>query len=334
MGNIFSKPKAKQRIVDGGASLCTNDRKLAEPERVASTRSRPPRKDYKVREVSNLIKHRKLAPFYEGLADCSNCGEMKERAAICEAPVNHDPGGEIDARDGNIKNDTENQKKHKSLFMIIKRRFLLALEHDSSELAKHESSIVALDPAWLKECLIECPICFLFFPRNINWTACCHKPMCTFCFLHIRRPPSGREITCPFCNATGFTVRYVPPDVMRIHKLTRIPDRESMPKEASKVTLESIRIKLPPQPPQTRRMSMSNRVIGIQNYPGQYHHRRQYSSNYANYLINPNSNILFTGQRSSSRYAHNRQRSALGQHEVDLFYIPPGFPPGTNFLFL
>lgn len=33
---------------------------------------------------------------------------------------------------------------------------------------------------------IECPICFLYFPR-VNETQCCHQKICSECFLQIRR---------------------------------------------------------------------------------------------------------------------------------------------------
>ncbi|ORX72602.1 hypothetical protein DL89DRAFT_79966 [Linderina pennispora] len=40
---------------------------------------------------------------------------------------------------------------------------------------------------------IECPICFLYYPQNINYTRCCHKPVCTECFVQIKRKLRGRD---------------------------------------------------------------------------------------------------------------------------------------------
>lgn len=40
---------------------------------------------------------------------------------------------------------------------------------------------------------------------------CCRQPLCTRCFISIRKPPSGRIISCPFCNKRDLGVSYVPP---------------------------------------------------------------------------------------------------------------------------
>lgn len=33
----------------------------------------------------------------------------------------------------------------------------------------------------------ECPICFMNYPKNMNWTRCCEQEICTECFVHIKR---------------------------------------------------------------------------------------------------------------------------------------------------
>jgi hypothetical protein len=42
---------------------------------------------------------------------------------------------------------------------------------------------------------IECPICFLYYPKYVNYTRCCSQPICSECFLQIKRsephPPSS-----------------------------------------------------------------------------------------------------------------------------------------------
>ncbi|VVT49907.1 uncharacterized protein SAPINGB_P002503 [Magnusiomyces paraingens] len=35
---------------------------------------------------------------------------------------------------------------------------------------------------------IECPICFLYYPKYLNLTRCCAQPICTECFVQIKRP--------------------------------------------------------------------------------------------------------------------------------------------------
>lgn len=90
----------------------------------------------------------------------------------------------------------------------------------------------------------ECPICFLYYPPYLNRTRCCDQPICSECFVQIKRPdphppehaeadpnapppveaeqiestesqlisePSG----CPFCVQPEFGVTYVPPPFRR-----------------------------------------------------------------------------------------------------------------------
>lgn len=80
---------------------------------------------------------------------------------------------------------------------------------------------------------VECPICFLYYPSNIATTRCCRQPICTECFVQIRRPnphapivhaddpnppPENPETlimespVCPYCNQTDFGVIYNAPN--------------------------------------------------------------------------------------------------------------------------
>jgi hypothetical protein len=76
---------------------------------------------------------------------------------------------------------------------------------------KSDCEAVYFDSNWLKEELVECPICLLDFPRNLNYTTCCRQPLCTACFVKIKRPNSGRVISCPFCVYANFSVVYHKP---------------------------------------------------------------------------------------------------------------------------
>ena len=83
---------------------------------------------------------------------------------------------------------------------------------------------------------IECPICFLFYPKLINLTRCCAQPICTECFVEIKRqpphPPHDEEpdplaspstslpediglisepACCPYCMAPDMGVTFSPP---------------------------------------------------------------------------------------------------------------------------
>ncbi|KAI7902521.1 uncharacterized protein BX663DRAFT_511329 [Cokeromyces recurvatus] len=59
----------------------------------------------------------------------------------------------------------------------------------------------------------ECPICFLFYSSKVNRTRCCDKPICTECFLQLRRSMTSPLIpaACPFCLHPNFGIVYIPP---------------------------------------------------------------------------------------------------------------------------
>lgn len=55
---------------------------------------------------------------------------------------------------------------------------------------------------------VECPICFLIHPANINYTQCCAQPICTECFVEIKRSRDFSEARCPYCVENRFGIRY------------------------------------------------------------------------------------------------------------------------------
>lgn len=93
----------------------------------------------------------------------------------------------------------------------------------------------------------ECPICFLYYPPYLNRTRCCDQPICSECFVQIKRPdphppeheqpdpnaPAPAEgeqqqaaestdgqlvsepSACPFCVQPEFGVTYAPPTFRR-----------------------------------------------------------------------------------------------------------------------
>ncbi|XBW35069.1 hypothetical protein QEN19_000632 [Hanseniaspora menglaensis] len=76
----------------------------------------------------------------------------------------------------------------------------------------------------------ECPICFLYLPKNFNYSRCCYQPICTECFVQIKRKEphyqnshDENELTasedtietlvsecahCPYCATPDFGVIY------------------------------------------------------------------------------------------------------------------------------
>lgn len=90
----------------------------------------------------------------------------------------------------------------------------------------------------------ECPICFLYYPPYLNRTRCCDQPICSECFVQIKRPdphppeheqqdsnapsPSANDqgnsadsqlvsepAACPFCVQPEFGVTFTPPPFRR-----------------------------------------------------------------------------------------------------------------------
>lgn len=92
--------------------------------------------------------------------------------------------------------------------------------------------------AFLYKDAIECPICFIYYPPYLNQTRCCDQPICSECFVQIKRPdphppehadPSdpatppaenpetlvSEPANCPYCQQPEFGVTYDPPPFRR-----------------------------------------------------------------------------------------------------------------------
>lgn len=97
--------------------------------------------------------------------------------------------------------------------------------------------------AYLYKDASECPICFLYYPPYLNHTRCCDQPICSECFVQIKRPephppdhgendpnapsqaPEGNgaedcqlvsePAACPFCVQPELGVTYAPPPFRR-----------------------------------------------------------------------------------------------------------------------
>eukprot|EP01102_Stenamoeba_stenopodia_P013948 TRINITY_DN4585_c0_g1_i1.p1 TRINITY_DN4585_c0_g1~~TRINITY_DN4585_c0_g1_i1.p1 ORF type:complete len:288 (-),score=49.54 TRINITY_DN4585_c0_g1_i1:171-1034(-) len=56
----------------------------------------------------------------------------------------------------------------------------------------------------------ECPICFYFYPGGLNRSTCCKQPICTECYLQVKKPNTTQG-SCPFCNMDRYHVHYLGP---------------------------------------------------------------------------------------------------------------------------
>jgi hypothetical protein len=81
---------------------------------------------------------------------------------------------------------------------------------------------------------------YKFYPANINYTRCCHQPICSECFVHIRQPaePSMATANCPFCVEPNFGIVYHPPtwapvssfvqiEIIRMHNFLKLTQMNS-----------------------------------------------------------------------------------------------------------
>ncbi|OBT42165.1 hypothetical protein VE00_06817 [Pseudogymnoascus sp. WSF 3629] len=97
--------------------------------------------------------------------------------------------------------------------------------------------------AFLYKDASECPICFIYYPPYLNKTRCCDQPICSECFVQIKRPdphppehehndpsnpspppPPAQEnpetlvsepANCPYCQQAEFGVTYEAPPFRR-----------------------------------------------------------------------------------------------------------------------
>ncbi|KAI8879479.1 hypothetical protein K501DRAFT_276475 [Backusella circina FSU 941] len=78
---------------------------------------------------------------------------------------------------------------------------------------------------------IECPICFLYYPSNINFTRCCKHPICTECFVQIKHC-FKLSVPCPFCMTNNVDVHYQSPKQIKskcINKKNVVKRRRLLP---------------------------------------------------------------------------------------------------------
>ncbi|KAH8117488.1 hypothetical protein DFH11DRAFT_1575320 [Phellopilus nigrolimitatus] len=164
-------------------------------------------RDWNQQVVSQFIIDRRLAPFYRPLEDYEeNWDDEQILAARKESP---DPDVAL----------SESSSRAEAGF---------GAAGSASRSNSVHSAHAARRPAALKEpCRIpeamvyrgavECPICFLYYPPNINHSRCCAQAICTECFVQIKRSePTTTHIVsepaaCPYCVQDNFGVTYTPP---------------------------------------------------------------------------------------------------------------------------
>lgn len=175
--------------------------------------------DYDADVVKSLIIDRRLAPFYLPLQDFSESWTREELIKIVDGLPLHAafdenletyediPVGNLRKQnfDGLIDKTLSKREQRRMRSKIFKARLyrkrIIWQEVENEAFLEHKiesrrSDSKTKDKAMLpsddlKYSLymkgIECPICFLYYPEPINYSSCCQQPICTECFVQIKR---------------------------------------------------------------------------------------------------------------------------------------------------
>ncbi|KAJ2327530.1 SNF1-interacting protein [Coemansia sp. RSA 2702] len=185
--------------------------------------------DYDVRAVQKLMLARQLAPFYAGADDpdpdpepgasADDGGWWSYSLMLAQQQQQQDTGAQdTGAQDTDVQaTGAGSRHARKGSGLLQRLRVSPGARHERSfsDVAAHEPSDVSLDACrrLLRRC-VECPICFLYYPRNTNYTRCCHKPICSECFVQIKRKLDDDHVVpahCPYCVEPGLGVVYYAP---------------------------------------------------------------------------------------------------------------------------
>ncbi|EGW35310.1 uncharacterized protein SPAPADRAFT_58532 [Spathaspora passalidarum NRRL Y-27907] len=202
--------------------------------------------DYNCDVVRRLIIEGKLSPFFTPLQDFDESWTDEELYIILKQLPLHalEPG----FNDEEEEDDVDDHKIHKSSNFYkrqeekSKLKALIARVKEAQKVEEQrylESKATSTDMS-SRDLLLrlyrqprECPICFLYYPSHLNVSKCCLQPICTECFVQIKRldphPPHEEQAnanpnepplphtlisepaSCPYCASPNFGVTYVPP---------------------------------------------------------------------------------------------------------------------------
>ncbi|KAG0203561.1 SNF1-interacting protein [Mortierella sp. GBA30] len=258
MGNTSAKEKTDH--VDGGALL---------PNGIYTGPQ-----DYDFRIVQRLIIQRKLAPFYKGLEDWDDNEDAQEEKEKQQQLLQRTTTSTA----ATTKTTTTPRTASSSSSSSNSTGHSHSRSHSGHNVARgnnsSSSSVYAdrhlteseREKRRLYQGAIECPICFLYYPRNINRTRCCDKPMCTECFVQLKRLESAptESPACPYCVEPHFGVIYssalLPSGLMSPLSLSvQTVGGTSMSVSSSSNSIERSPDTQNPSSPSTRRRSTSHK---------------------------------------------------------------------------
>ncbi|EIW84967.1 hypothetical protein CONPUDRAFT_162276 [Coniophora puteana RWD-64-598 SS2] len=168
--------------------------------------------DWNHQIVTQLIADRKLAPFYRPLEDYEDDWDEAQILAARKSPPQPDASSSasnvVDGSQGGGSTPSRVDSRDGS-------------KHSASRRANPAQKDRDAHPQCLEAAVyrgaVECPICFLYYPANINRSRCCDQVICTECFVQIKRAePTATHLVsepaaCPYCVQDNFGVVYSPP---------------------------------------------------------------------------------------------------------------------------
>lgn len=207
--------------------------------------------DWKKSVVRALQLARRMAPYYKGLDDYDETWSNEKllsvlRVTLPPTPINQALFSAIDDTSERSKSPSATQSSRGS--PSRPSSFIETNSPGSSPTKTKRPRAVTMDSSSqiqsvqrsrmpfgivLYQNAVECPICFLYYPSNIATTRCCRQPICTECFVQIRRPNPHAPIVhaddpnpppehtdalimesplCPYCNLPDFGIIYEPPN--------------------------------------------------------------------------------------------------------------------------
>ncbi|KAI5953413.1 SIP5 [Candida jiufengensis] len=203
--------------------------------------------DYDCDIVRSLIINRQISPFFTPLQDfdddwtddelCILLSQLTLHALEEPEELNDYEEDDLDNhkihKSSNYYKRQEEKAKLKSLISNIKdiqkqeeNKFIEAKQQQVTKNLPSRDLLLKLyrNPS-------ECPICFLYYPKHLNISRCCIQPICTECFVQIKRldphpphdDPSNQQVgeqphslisepaSCPYCAMPDFGITYDAP---------------------------------------------------------------------------------------------------------------------------
>jgi hypothetical protein len=206
-------------------------------------------RDYDAVTLRQLQLDKRMAPFYKGLSETSEVFSLAP--ILTQEPMSDEELSSVHTKHALKKTWKRKSKWTSRRSTAIHHARANSMDGDMLGNVRSITSVVNLPPteedtlnkvertltlADLYRDPIECPICFLYYPRNINYAKCCRQPICTECVLQIKRSDtSTTSANCPYCVQPDFGIFYVSPsDDACVDE--KAPERPASP-DASKYVL-------------------------------------------------------------------------------------------------